>query len=678
VITAPEKSMALIAALVEQLDTLPSARAQIKVFTIVNGDATALAQMLQQLLSTQSQTAQGGNTLFGQGTLSPFLQPALQSAAGLGESTLVPVRFGVDQRTNSIIVTGSEGDLGVVEAVLLRLDEADFQQRKTTVYWLANAPATEVAAAVDEWLADRDAIYDEQLNISPLSPDIILNREVIVVPEAVSNSIIISATPEWFDEVSHVVQALDRRLPLVKIDMLIVEVELNDEFEFGAEFGLQDSLLYDRAYSNGDLPGYNFNNEPLGDRDGNRGNVLGQALSAFNLLRESTQLGYGGLVLSASRDSVSVLIRALQEDSRAQILSRPHITTLDSQPASVFVGTLTARPGETVLNANQAVTSINEFNVGLELGVTPRVTPDGLVIMEVDVTKSRISEDSVEIDGNVIQNINTLETFTTIAARSGQTVVFTGLIDTTEVTQVRGIPYLSRLPVVGPLFSFTRDVDNRTELLIIMTPHVIQCDEEVDWFVFSESERMSWCASDVMELYGELQITARPGEWCKPDCCETPVIFPDMNPMGLCANPAYPTGAEPIPGRPQGLLLPPPTAEPGVSPPLAEPEPDDQAGAPVPRAARLSPQTSQPLRPPATFSERPAGYQPAWEGANTAPAPVGPPPVGPPPSGGYDAANAALWAGEHAAPHGVVPSANVEPSRTAPPEAYLRRFPQAN
>jgi type II secretory pathway component GspD/PulD (secretin) len=539
VITGPSKSMGLIGALVKELDTLPSARAQIKVFTIVNGDASALSSMLQQLLGQQAQgTQQAFGTLFGQGAINPFLQPALQSAASIGESSLVPIRFGVDQRTNSIIVTGSEGDLGVVEAILLRLDEESFREHKTAVYWLANAPALSVADSLNTWLDERDQLFANQLQISPESPDIQWNRQVIVVPEEISNSIIISAVPELFDEVKHVIESLDRSQPLVKIDVLIAEVALTDLYEFGAEFGLQDSLLFDR-----DGAVFNFNNVPLGDTGGNRNRLGAQALSAFGLGRVSPNEGYGGLVLSASKDSVSVLIRALQEDGRIQILSRPQVMTMDKQPATVFVGENTARPGATTQGTATTVTSVNYEDVGLQLLVTPQVNPDGTVKMDIEATKSRIDEArSVTIDGNEIPNIVTVNAVATISAASGQTVVFAGLIQTNKQQELRGIPYVSRLPVVGPLLSYTEDRDVRSELLIIMTPHVVHDNDEdqIATINYTESERMSWCLADVVDLYGDVGLSARPGWWCEGEwrCFHrAPVIFPAENPTGLEPTP---------------------------------------------------------------------------------------------------------------------------------------------
>lgn len=617
VVTGPAKSMGLIEALVDALDVLPSATAQIKVFTIVNGDATSLRDMLEELLGQQVQTGQATQ---GFSSISPFLQSNQQPAAGAGESSLVPVRFGVDQRTNSIIVTGSAGDLGVVEAVLLRLDEESYRDRKTTVYWLANSPAVDVATAVNEWLDEREALFDEQLQASPESPAEFFKREVIVVAEPISNSIIISATPDWFEEVKHVVQSLDRKPPMIKIDVLIAAVRIDDFYELGAELGIQDSLLFDRVSADtGVTPGYNFNNESLGDTGAAGGNVLGQALSTFALGRVSTE-GYGGLVLSASSDAVSVLIRALQDDGYAQVLNRPQITTMDRQPASVDVGEIVSRlQGAT--NTNSGTTQdVEDIPTGLLLGVTPQVTPDGLVMMEVDVTRSQLSDTDFVlipdgVGGTVPQfNIENVEASTTITARSGQTVVFAGLLTTRRADRDRGIPWLSRLPGIGPLFRFTQEENEREELLIVLTPHVIHTDEQIDWFRYSETERMSWCLADVHEVYGDVGFSSRPGCWCRGDChcfASTPVIYPDENPTGDI-DPAVmePTPAE-IPLENAGPELPPVPVQPSSRRTYRpDVESNNQAAimpSPMPPAGQAHYPQGPP--PPPTYPAAPAVYQ---------------------------------------------------------------------
>ncbi len=589
VVTAPPKSMGLIEALIKELDALPNAQAQIKVFTIVNGDARSLASMLTQLLGQQSTTQAATGTLSGQGTLSPFLAAGMQSGAASGESSLVPVRFGVDQRTNSIIATGSEGDLGVVEAVLFRLDEQSLKEHKTMVYWLANVPAEEVATALNDWIQNRTTLFQQQLQISPESPEIQWNRRVIVVPETISNSIIISAAPELFDEVRHVVESIDRKPPLIKIDVMIAEVLLSHDFEFGTEFGLQDALLYDRNES----PGFNFNNFPLGDTtDGNPANLLGQGLSAFGLGRVSPNLGYGGLVLSASSDAVSALIRALQEEGRAQILSRPTVTALDKQPAFINVGATVSRLAGTTLNNNNSQQNIEDVETGLTVAVTPQITPDGLIVMEVDAIKSELSTtEGVElptggVDGGTFTqyNINKAQAQTTISARSGQTIVFAGLIQASKANIVRGIPFLSDVPVLGHLFQFTKEEETRKELLIILTPHVIRSDDDLDRIRMAESERMSWCLADVMSLYGDVGFSARPGDWC--DCrTEVPLIFPDANPTGIESVPAPMPAAG---GEPDSVLPAPGHTGPGQMRILEPTVPADNPVAPAEPISNMS------------------------------------------------------------------------------------------
>ena len=109
IVTAPVSSMDLIAEIIRQMDERPAQEAQIRVITVINGDGQTLVDMLDSLFP-QDDNQDG---------------PIVQSAAGTSDSTLVPLRFALDPRTNSIIVTGNEADLGVVEAILLKLDAND-------------------------------------------------------------------------------------------------------------------------------------------------------------------------------------------------------------------------------------------------------------------------------------------------------------------------------------------------------------------------------------------------------------------------------------------------------------------------------------------------------------------------------------------------------------------------
>lgn len=551
-VSAPAQSMELIEALIRELDKLPSLEAQIKVFTIVNGDAPSLMDMLETLFAPPT----------GAG------QPAVQTAAVEGESSLVQLRFAVDVRTNSIIASGSRGDLTVVEAILLRLDASEVRQRETQVYRLRNAPALDVSNAVNEFLRTERQVLQIQPGL--LSAFEQIEREVVVVPEPVSNSLIVSATPRFFKQIMELVQELDERPPMVMIQVLIAEVQLNDIDEFGVELGLQDSILFDRSLL-GDIstttqtvydavtglpvsssetiqsatytPGFAFNNQSLGNSGSTQAldssQIVGsQGLSHFAVGRMNNELGFGGLVLSASSEGVSILIRALQESRRLEVLSRPQIMTLDNQPAFIQVGQRVPRVTAATIDeqTGQQITTTLE-NVGLILGVTPRISPDGIVVMEIDAEKSEMGPEEegipifISTTGEVLRSprINNTTAQTTVSAVDGQTVILGGLITKSKSDIHRKVPFLGDLPLLGDLFRYDATVVKRAELLIIMTPHIVQTEEDAEEIKYAEASRMSWCLADVLELTDDAGLRCRADDWADS---ETRVIYPDLEPDG--------------------------------------------------------------------------------------------------------------------------------------------------
>ena len=523
-----------------------------------------------------------------------------------------------------VIAAGSAEDLNVVEAILLRLDESDVRQRQSIVYRLRNAPAADVATAINNFLRSEREV--EQNNTALLSPFEQIEREVVVVPETVSNSLIVSATPRYFEEIKKLVEEIDARPPMVLIQVLIAEVALNNADEFGVEVGLQDSVLFDRSLL-GDLltitnstqtpqgntvvtqqnqnivaatntPGFGFNNADLGNSGATsalaKRNVIGsQGLTNFAVGRTNADLGFGGLVLSASSESVSVLIRALQENRRLDVLSRPQVMTLDNQPAFVQVGARVPRVQGVNVTQTGQVNTVVDVNVGLILGVTPRISPDGLVVMEIDAEKSALGPEiegvpiSVSATGEVVRQpqINTTTAQTTVSAMSGQTVVLGGLITKSKSSVSRRVPVLSQIPILGNLFRYDSMSSERTELLIIMTPHVVRNEQDIARTRQVESARMSWVLGDVKALHGNWGLQGRHDDWADE---ETMVIYPDMTPaaeqipIGSASDAPVPTQNGPAvqsAPAPQPIPQPDPTS---AIPPLPMPAPPRPDGAPPP------------------------------------------------------------------------------------------------
>jgi type II secretion system protein D len=554
VVTAPAESMALLAELIAQLDRAPNAAAELKVFTVANGDAVALAEMLRSLFGEADDQEDGG---YGRGGLSPL-------------------SFSVDERTNSILAAGSAEDLAVVEAILLRLDDSEVRERQTSVFRLSNARASDVALVLNEWLqTEREAEESSEIAISPFEQ---IEREVVVVAEDVSNSLIVSATPRYEAELRRLVSELDERPPMVMIQVMIAEVSLNDTDEFGVELGLQDSLLFDRSLlsdvqqlttttqtqsaggatvsvteqniiSSNLTPGFNFNNQDLGNNGSTQaiaraGNVGAQALSSFSLSRINSDVGFGGFVFSASSSNLSFLLRALQESRRLEVLSRPQIMALDGQEGQVQVGARVPRVTGTQVTQFGQTNSIEYEPVGIILRVTPRISPDGQVVMTVYAEKSEVGEEedgipiSVSVDGEVLRapQIQSTQAETTVSATSGQTVVLSGLLTKRTFDIHRRVPLLADIPLLGSLFRYDGTQESRTELLIIMTPRVVTSQLDAEMIKQVESSRMSWVLGDVIDMHGPSGLRTRGSDWS-----ESPACFPGGVPVEV--EQALPGGA---------------------------------------------------------------------------------------------------------------------------------------
>jgi type II secretion system protein D len=536
IVRGPSSSMSLVGELIRQLDQVPGVESVVKVFTIDNGDALKLTTSLQELFAQTGQQGGGG----AQGGATINLSPA-----SAGSSSLVNLRFSTDQRTNSIIATGSASDLEVVESILLRLDTDGFAERITEVIWLRHQSAPEIATAIQEYVQQRtqtvNTIQQFQQGLGPYDlPD----RDLVVVAEAVSNSLLLSVSPRLYQDVRRLIESLDRRPPMVLIKVVLAEVLLGDQFELGGEIGLQDSLLFDRgralpANLPNSVPGFNFNSNGtpnVGVVD--PGTVASRAVSTFGLGTASSAAGYGGFVLSAASDSFSLLFRALQDANRAQILSRPQIMTVDNKAGFVNVGQLVSRINGIQQNTVGVppILVAEDIEVGLTLEVLPRVGADGLISMQILARRSEVDRTTgtgtpIGTDTNgvpiIIPDINETRAESTIIAYSGQTVVFGGLIQKIRTNRSRRVPYLSQIPLVGVMFRFDRETEERRELLIIMTPTLVNGDEDLEYVKQVESSRMSYCLADVVEMHGDVGLSGGYGLWGP---AIGPTIYPDLHP----------------------------------------------------------------------------------------------------------------------------------------------------
>lgn len=496
VITAPAESLDLVEQLIRRLDKPSSTVATIKHFMLKNADATSVTSLL--------------NELFGEQTTGQNQQVGVQLVGAENASSVVPLKFSTDVRTNSIVAVGTAEALEVVEALLFRLDESDIRERETTIIRLKNAPAADIATAIDGFLQQQTDLLQSAGN-ELISPYEFIEREVIIQAETYTNSLLISATPRYFDRIREMVLTLDQELAQVVIQVMLVEVTLEDTDEFGIELGAQDPILFGRGSTTSGIPGtpgFNFNTGgPLPNASSVRPDVVaGQALSNFMVGRGA------GLVLSASSEYLNVLLRALEEHRDMEILSRPQIRTLDNRPALIRMVSEQPRVDGFTSSVQGPVPTVSIAEAGIILRVTPTISPDGNILLAITAEKSAFDNDStdavltLDTNGNPIRATikDVTQAETTVVVADEQTIVLGGLITKSADTVQRRVPWLSDIPVIGGAFGFETEKVRRTELLMFLTPRIIKGEAYNEMHKRIESDRLHFTEYEAEQMHGPL------------------------------------------------------------------------------------------------------------------------------------------------------------------------------
>jgi type IV pilus assembly protein PilQ len=325
---------------------------------------------------------------------------------------------------------------------------------------------------------------------SALVPSVasILTKRGQVVADSTSNALVITEISSRINRVEEFVKGLDIRTPQVSIQAKIIFVDRTDVEELGVKYDLgsqtqffnklvqrPDPRTAKAVDTNGDgvpdafVPQSNFApNDVIVDLGGNSLSAIGNADQevvnpALNLIF-STAIGNFDL---------TTFLQALQRVELADVQAEPTITTLDNRVAEILVGdrvpirVIDVSSGAVAGAAPRATVRFEQ--TGINLKVTPHVTANRQVLMEVHAERSNVKPASVDI-GFTFQ---TQQADNQILVNDGETAVIGGLT-VTEVTVTKsGIPFLVDLPILGKLFGFSSEQEQRRDLLILITPHII-------------------------------------------------------------------------------------------------------------------------------------------------------------------------------------------------------------
>jgi general secretion pathway protein D len=271
---------------------------------------------------------------------------------------------------------------------------------------------------------------------------------VTIIADSDNNSILVLASAQDYRNIQSTIQRLDVSPRQVLIEATIAEVQLINNLEYGVRWFLEGGLS----------DGYSFDaglGSPLPSAIGGDGFSLG----IFN-----------------SANEMRLFFDILEDESTVKLLSAPQIMVVDNQTANFRVGDqipIVTRASQSVVGTDTPIVSEVQYrDTGTLLQVTPRINAGGMVTLEISQEVSRPgNEPAVGGGGNVAIAQRTIDS--TVIVHSGQTVVLGGLIREDNTFSNGGIPVLKDIPVVGNLFSTTRNSTNRNELIITLTPKVI-------------------------------------------------------------------------------------------------------------------------------------------------------------------------------------------------------------
>ena len=294
-----------------------------------------------------------------------------------------------------------------------------------------------------------------------------------------SNSIIVLGNREVVVKVEKILDEMDVKAPQVALSTVIGELTLSNNEEFGVDYfaKYQNKLVGISRNTNVPIPVPSVapSASPISPITG-----IVDPANLINFSQIIQNVATGTNVYVAAGNYLAAIVHLLEQTGRFKVISRPMVFTSNNKKAIIASGTeipvpvssLTNVVNTTTVTGTAAVASNIEFKkVALQLEVVPLINSEKEVSLDI-LQKLDSLAGSTIVNGNSIPNIATRYIRTNVAAANGSTIVLGGLITDSKDKNTTGIPYLSRIPVLGALFRSTTNSHNRTELIILMCPRV--------------------------------------------------------------------------------------------------------------------------------------------------------------------------------------------------------------
>jgi type IV pilus assembly protein PilQ len=293
-----------------------------------------------------------------------------------------------------------------------------------------------------------------------------------------TNTLLVQDTADKLADIRRLVQTLDVPVKQVLIEARIVIVSDTFERDLGARFGVTSAQ---KNGSNGLLSvtgtgtGADTMTQSAIGNLASTGRVTPVTTPSLanryqvNLPAANTN-GSIGLSLLGGSYIVDLELSAAQNEGKSETISSPRIITANQKQATILQGT--EIPYQE--SASSGATTTQFKNAVLSLKVTPLITPDNRVVLDIDVSDDSVGSQVTSATGGSVPSIDTRQIITQVLVNDGQTVVLGGILDTTKTKSANKVPWLGDIPVLGNLFKSTTNINNKKELLIFITPKILR------------------------------------------------------------------------------------------------------------------------------------------------------------------------------------------------------------
>ncbi len=422
--------------IIELIDT-DQRRDKAELVFLKNAGAENVAKVIQEWLKSRDKSG----------------KPAGQGAGG---GIIVP-----DARLNALIVFGSDKDKEDVKNLVAMLDVVPpSTSSKVNVYYLENADATDVAKVLD------GVVKGSAAAAAPGAPGAAAaapqqspfeGGKITITPDKATNSLVIMASPNDYQNLVQVLQKLDKRRRQVFVQAIIAEITPDKLRDLGVQLGVTGGGVSGNTAAAGAFDPFNF----IGSADPAQAAI-------FTVLK--------GLATNTNVQLAGNL-KALFTDKAVNVLSTPSILTSDNKEAEIFVGqNVPFITSTSVVTGGIAQQSVTRQDVGIKLKITPQISEGEYVKLDINQEISAVTGDR----GQAADIVTTTRSAkTSVVVKDKETVVIGGLIQDQDQEIVTKVPLLGDIPLIGWLFKTKHKERTKTNLLIVLTPRIIRGAQEM-------------------------------------------------------------------------------------------------------------------------------------------------------------------------------------------------------